>query len=222
MKHMAVVMAHPDDEVLGCGATMHKFSRDGMLVHVLILATGLTSRGPADQSALETLKERARQAADCLGVSSIEFADFPDNAMDTRPLLEIVKRVEKFITTVQPDVIFTHHNGDINIDHDITQRAVLTACRALPDSKPRELFACQVQSSTEFGRSDLQLRPDCYVRLTEEDVSAALRALRYYKGEIRAWPHPRSDTALEHKLRIRGSECGCEAAEAFEILRMIR
>ena len=215
-------MAHPDDEVLGCGATIHKFSQEGMLVHLLIMATGLASRGVVKQEALESLKKQTRDAANSLGVFSVEFADFPDNQMDSKPLLEIVKRVEKFIEAIQPDIVFTHHNGDINIDHVITQRAVLTACRPLPASKSCEIFACQVQSSSDFGRSDEQLRADCYVRLSEENVSAALRALSFYHGEIKDWPHPRSKNALEYKLRIRGSECGYHAAEAFEVLRLVR
>ena len=177
-------MAHPDDEVLGCGATIHKFSQEGMLVHLLIMATGLASREAVTQEALETLKNQTRDAAQSLGVFSVEFADFPDNQMDTKPLLEIVKRVEKFIKVIQPDIVFTHHRGDINIDHEITQRAVLTACRPLA-VKSCEIFACQVQSSSDFGRSDEQLRADCYVRLSEENVSAALKALSFYDGEIK-------------------------------------
>lgn len=222
MKTIAVIMAHPDDEVLGCGATISRLTREGMSAHILILATGLTSRGHADNSALDELKQEATQAITRLGAETIDFADFPDNAMDTKPLLEVIKHVEKFIETVNPDIIFTHHNGDINIDHDITQRAVLTAARSLPDTKSVEIFACDVLSSTEFGRSDRRPRPDSYFRLEEEDISAAQEALQCYDGEIRSWPHPRSTQAIEHKLRLRGAECGCAAAEAFEILKIIR
>lgn len=222
MKKIAVIMAHPDDEILGCGATISRLAREGMSVHILILATGLTSRGPADNTALNTLKQEATQAMSCLGANTIHFADFPDNAMDTRPLLEIIKQVEKFIESADPDIIFTHHNGDINIDHDITQRAVLTATRSLPDTKPVEIFACDVLSSTEFGRSDRRPRPDVYFRLDEKDITATQEALKCYRGEIRSWPHPRSTQALEHKLRLHGAECGSQAAEAFEILRMVR
>lgn len=222
MKNIAVIMAHPDDEILGCGATISRLAREGMSVHILILATGLTSRGPASNTALNTLKQEATQAVSRLGASTIHFADFPDNAMDTRPLLEIIKQVENFIERIDPDIIFTHHNGDINIDHDITQRAVLTATRSLPDTKPVEIFACDVLSSTEFGRSDRRPRPDVYFRLEENDIAAIQEALECYRGEIRSWPHPRSTQALEHKLRLRGAECGYNAAEAFEILKIVR
>ena len=219
---VAVIMAHPDDEVLGCGASLARLSRSGASVHIFILATGLTSRGPADKMALLALKDQARAATAILGAATIEFADFPDNAMDSVPLIEIVKKVESFLTKIKPDLIFTHHSGDINIDHDLTQRAVMTASRALPDSKLLEVLACEVLSSTEFGPANKRLQPHLYMRLTEEDVNAAIDALTCYKGEIRAWPHPRSVRALEHQLRLRGAECGADAAEVFEVLRMVR
>ena len=186
------------------------------------MATGLTSRRPADKAELLALKEQAKAATARLGAATIDFADFPDNAMDGVLLLEIVKQVESFMTKIKPDLIFTHHNGDINIDHDLTQRAVMTATRALPKSKPFEVLACEVLSSTEFGPANKRLQPHLYLRLTEEDVKAAIDALICYEGEIRDWPHPRSTQALEHQLRLRGAECGADAAEVFEVVRMVR
>jgi len=219
---VAAIMAHPDDEVLGCGGSLARLSRSGASVHIFILATGLTSRGPADKVALMALKDQARAAAARLGVATIDFANFPDNAMDSVSLLEIVRQVESFLTKIKPDLIFTHHSGDINIDHDLTQRAVMTATRALPKSKPVEVLACEVLSSTEFGPANKRLQPHLYMRLTEEDIKATIDALICYEGEIRDWPHPRSAQALEHQLRLRGAECGADAAEVFEVLRMVR
>lgn len=222
MKKVAVIMAHPDDEVLGCGASIARLAGEGASVHILIMATGLTSRGEADAKALDALKAEAKAAANMLGAASVEFADFPDNAMDTRALLDIVKTVEIFISKTDPDMIFTHHSGDINIDHDITQRAVLTAARMLPDTKPIEILACEVLSSTEFGPADKRLKPHCYIRVSDDNLQVALDALGFYKGEIRHWPHPRSKEALMHQLRLRGAECGWGAAEVFEILRIVK
>ena len=91
---VAVIMAHPDDEVLGCGGSLAKLSRSGASVDVFILATGLTSRGPAEKAALLALKDQARAATTRLGAATIEFADFPDNTMDSVPLIKIVKQVE--------------------------------------------------------------------------------------------------------------------------------
>ena len=222
MKKVAVIMAHPDDEVLGCGASIARLAGEGASVHILIMATGLTSRGETDAKVLDALKDETKAAANMLGAASVEFAGFPDNAMDTRALLDVVKTVEIFISKTDPDMIFTHHSGDINIDHDITQRAVLTAARMLPDTKPIEILACEVLSSTEFGPADKRLKPHCYIRVSDDNLQAALDALGCYKGEIRHWPHPRSKEALMHQLRLRGAECGWGAAEVFEILRLVK
>ena len=222
MRKVAVIVAHPDDEVLGCGGSIARLTREGAAVHIQILATGLTSRGPASLKAIAELQDQARKAAHTLGATSVEFSDFPDNAMDTSSLLEVIKTVEYFLTKVDPDIIFTHHHGDINIDHNVTQRAVLTAARALPDTKPVEILACEVLSSSEFGPASQPLKPHYYIRLEESDVSAVQAALTCYKGEIRDWPHPRSTAALKHQLHLRGAECGYPAAEVFEVLKVTR
>lgn len=215
-------MAHPDDEVLGCGGSLSRLAREGASLHVLIMASGLTSRGSTEEQALKILKEEAKKAAVILGVSSIEFLDFPDNAMDSCPLLDIIKPIETYLAKIDPDMIFTHHSSDINIDHDITQRAVLTAARRLPGTKPIEILAAEILSSSEFGLATRPLFHNYYIRLQEEDVKTALAALACYKGEIRDWPHPRSIDALTHQFRLRGAECGYAAAEVFEVLKVVR
>lgn len=222
MKNVAVIMAHPDDEVLGCGATISRLSREGLQVHILILATGLTSRGTSDEKSIRELQENANLAASCLGAKSIRFESFPDNKMDSVPLLKIIKKIENFLTNTKPDIIFTHHHGDVNIDHTITQRAVLSAARSLPGGKIRELYASEVLSSSEFGYTNNRIRPDCYFILEEKDIVAATDALSCYKTEIREWPHPRSIKAMKTLYNLRGSECGFFAAETFEILKIIK
>lgn len=222
MKTVAAIFAHPDDEVLGCGATISRLAREGSKVYILILATGLSSRGKVRPEDFERLRSQAVLCSEKLSASSIEFSSFPDNSMDSIPLLEIVKSVESFIQKVEPDIIFTHHNSDINVDHDITQRAVLTATRPLPGVKQREILACEVLSSTEFGNYGARFRPNCYYGVSEEDVTSAIAGLECYEGEVREAPHPRSADVMINQFRLRGSECGCMAAEAFEVLRSIR
>ena len=222
MLKVAIIMAHPDDEVLGCGGSMSRLASEGASIHILIMASGLTARGPADATALSALKDQALRASVVLGADDVEFAGFPDNSMDTHALLSVVKVVENFLEKIDPDLIFTHHNGDINIDHDITQRAVMTATRALPSTKPVTILACEILSSTEFGPANKRLQPHYYMRLNEKDVNAAIEALLCYNGEIRSWPHPRSVEAFKHQFLLRGAECGSEAAEAFEVLRVVQ
>lgn len=227
MRNALVVAAHPDDEVLGCGGTIARMVDDGWNVSVLILAQGITSRSsssepgnPAEE--LSALRSCARQAGAILGVKSVQMDSFPDNRMDSVDLLDVVKRIEEVVMSVQPCRVLTHHAGDVNVDHGVVHHAVAAACRPLPGSCVREVLYFEVASSTEWrhSRSILPFAPNLYV-----DISDALdrkkRALQAYAGEMRAFPHARSIEALEHLARWRGATVGCAAAEAFEIGRRI-
>ena len=226
MNNVLVVAAHPDDEVLGCGGTIARL-RASANVHMVVLGEGVTSRyvsrRNAPKSAVKRLLAQARRAAAELGATSIEFAGLPDNRFDELALLEIVKRVERAIRRRQPQVVYTHHPGDLNIDHQLTFRAVLTATRPVPNCSVKELYTFEVPSSTEwaFHRMESSFRPNVFV-----DISATLeiklRAMRRYASEVRTFPHPRSPEALRALAQRWGSVAGVGCAEAFELIRSVR
>lgn len=219
---VAAVFAHPDDEVLGCGAAVHWHASRGDRVAILILATGLTSRGPAGETALAELRGQAEAAAKVLGAQSVAFADFPDNAMDSLPLLRIVQRVEKFLQDFPAEVIYTHHAGDLNVDHRVTHEAVMTARRLLPGAKPVEIYGCEVNSATEWGLpSRVPFVPTDFLDAGDH-IAAKVAALECYSGEIRDWPHPRSAEGVRVTARFRGMQCGRDAAEAYRLVRRLR
>ena len=222
-----VVAAHPDDEVLGCGASIYKWATAGDDVHVLILAEGITSRdisleSNATSAALDELAEAARAASRILTVSSLSLHDFPDNSMDTVRFLDIVKIVETFVSKLTPNVVVTHHAGDLNIDHRITHNAVLTACRPLPDCCVKLILCFETLSATEW-QSPVFNQP--FTPNWFEDVSQTfdvkLKALEAYESEMRNWPHSRSIESVQNLARWRGASVGVEAAEAFMLIRQI-
>lgn len=223
---VAVIVAHPDDEVLGCGGTMARLAQEGRDVHVLILSDGETSR-VADPSLLEAarLAERcsaAHHAGKILGCASVTQLSLPDNKLDTVALLDIVKAIESFVARYQPACVFTHHSGDVNIDHRIVHDAVIAACRPQPGHPVRELLFFEVASSTEWRPpgSAAYFAPNWFVdiSLTFKDKVAALEA---YQEELRAFPHPRSVEAVEALARWRGATAGVRAAEAFVLGRKL-
>jgi len=222
-----VVVAHPDDEVLGCGGTMARLAQEGHEVRVAILAEGMTSRSPqreqADPKQLHHLHQQARQAADKLHVKEVVVASLPDNRLDTVPLLEVVKLVEDLIEKFGPEVIYTHHPGDLNVDHGVVHRAVLTATRPMPGQKVREIFAFEVPSSTEwaFHQVEPTFRPNVFVDITGT-LEAKISALACYESETRKFPHPRSPEALRAIAARWGSVAGFQAAEAFELIRSLK
>lgn len=223
MSNLAVVVAHPDDEVLAFGGLMARQRARGDDVSVLIMATGLTSRDGAEgtsSEALEELRNNARAANQMLGVDDLTFATFPDNKMDSVAMLDVVKRVEEFLTTCKATVVYTHHPYDLNVDHAVVAQAVMTATRPLPGSSIKEVFAGEVLSSSEFSFPERRFVPQIYHDITGF-VDQKCAALECYSGEIRDWPHPRSVDAIRAAARLRGSECGLEAAEALSVLRAV-
>jgi LmbE family N-acetylglucosaminyl deacetylase len=222
-----VVAAHPDDEVLGCGGTMARLANEGQEVRIAILAEGMTSRyqerEQANQKQLNQLHANAQQAADKVCAKELVLCKLPDNRMDTVPLLEVVKLVEDLIEKFKPAVIYTHHPGDLNVDHGVVHRAVLTATRPIPGQRVREIYAFEVPSSTEwaFQRLEPSFRPSVFV-----DIGATLEtkvsALACYETETRKFPHPRSPEVVRAIAMRWGSVAGFQAAEAFELIRSLR
>jgi len=227
LDRVLVIAAHPDDEVLGCGGTAARLVSEGHDVYFAILGEGVTSRHPkredADVIHLTTLHQQAHAAARKLGVKDVVLHKLPDNRLDTVPLLEVVKIVEDLVDRMQPEVIYTHQGGDLNVDHGVIYRAVLTATRPVQGCPVREIYAFEVASSTEwaFQRIEPTFRPNVFVDVTGT-IEAKIAAMECYESEARKFPHPRSPEALR-AIAIRwGSVAGCEAAEAFELIRSVR
>jgi len=217
-RRVLVVSAHPDDETLGCGATIAKRVSNGDSVVVTILGDGVSSRSGFTLAELDTRLEQFKAAAAVLGARAHSPILLADNKFDTYPLLEIAKKVEDVIMLFNPEIIYTHSAVDLNIDHRLTHEAVLVATRPI-SSKVKEIYCFEVPSSTEwnFGTS---FSPNVFVDVTET-LSRKLDALNKYENEVREWPHPRSTRALTARANYWGSIVGCEAAEAFSLLRMI-
>lgn len=224
--NVLVVAAHPDDEVLGCGATIARLSHEGHTVRIAILGEGITSRyqerSDAPPALVAKLREQARAACSLLGVQDVRVFDFPDNRFDTAPLLKIVKLIEGLIDETKPEVIYTHHGGDLNMDHVIVNRAVLTACRPQQTCPVRDLYAFEAPSSTEWAfRSCGAFSPNVFVDV-QGTLDVKVQAMEAYDSEARSFPHPRSAEALRAVALRWGSVSGLRAAEAFQMIRSVR
>jgi N-acetylglucosamine malate deacetylase 1 len=217
MNKILVVAAHPDDEVLGCGATIAKYTKDGDKVQVVFLADGFSSRSNSSDR-----YNAAEKASNILGCESPIFLNFPDNRLDTVPLLEIIKKIENIISKFQPNIVYTHHFGDLNIDHVIAHKAVITACRPQPGFCVNRIFSFEIPSSTEWQLIGVSavFQPNWYEDVTDT-FSLKMKALGVYELEMREWPHSRSQESVQYLAKWRGSSVGREALEAFTVLRII-
>lgn len=193
----------------------------GVEVHIAILAEGLTSRDnrrnrEKHTTGLSELAKAAHEANKILGVSSLTLHDFPDNRLDSLDRLDVIKVVEGFIAQHQPETVYTHHAGDVNIDHRRIHEAVVTACRPTPQHPVKKLLFFEVPSSTEWQPpgSAPHFAPNWFEDVSDT-FSLKVAALKAYQSEMRPWPHARSIEALEHLARWRGASVGVAAAEAF-------
>jgi len=222
-----VVAAHPDDEVLGCGGTIARLAQEGHQVYIAILGEGITSRykqrEAVDQVLLDTLHDTSNKVAKCLSAEELYTFNLPDNRFDSVPLLEVIKLIEGLLERLQPQVIYTHHAGDLNIDHQIINRAVLTATRPIQGQKVQEIYAFEIPSSTEWAFQNFTpiFRPNVFVDISST-IEIKIEAMEYYESEARVFPHPRSPEALRSIACRWGSVVGCRAVEAFELIRAVR
>lgn len=218
-----VVAAHPDDEVLGCGATMARYAAEGRAVSVLILGAGVASRG-ADAASLARSRAKLEIESDkankILGVRKVYRADFPDNRFDTVALLDVVQAIEAVKAKVKPALVLTHHAHDVNVDHQVAFRACLAAFRPQPGEAARELRSFYVLSSTDWQAPSPAFAPNLHVDVAST-LEKKVRALEAYRSEIRPYPHPRSSKGVRIEAQRAGLRVGLTAAEAFEVVRRI-
>lgn len=221
-RKLFIVAAHPDDEVLGCFGTVAKLIRSGWEAYTLILSKGKRSRGATDESELEQLHAEMVRANESIGVKQVFQYDLPDNAFDSVPLLDIVQYIEGIKNRVSPELVFTHHVGDMNIDHQITHRAVLTATRPMADECVKAIYAMEVPSSTEWNAFSpgSTFVPNVFVNI-QETMEIKVNAMACYTSELRDYPHPRSLEHLRQLARTNGAKVGLPYSENFMLIRKV-
>jgi N-acetylglucosamine malate deacetylase 1 len=222
-RRVAVIVAHPDDEVLGCGGTIRRHTLAGDEVWTIILADGETSRNAAGEKAIAGREAAMQAAAKILGVQHCAAHRLPDNRLDTVPLLDLIKLVERHIGDIAPAAVYTHHAGDLNVDHRRVHQAVMTACRPQAGCSVTRLLCFETPSSTEWQppHAEAPFVPNWFVDISDV-LDVKMKALQAYGREMKPWPHPRSYEGVEHLARWRGATIGCAAAEAFMLGRQIR
>ena len=221
MKYLLVV-AHPDDEVLGAGASMWKWCKNGDTVDVAIMSTEAKARAfrPSDVE-LDGDKDAAMSF---LGVKKIYEGSFPNIEMNTVPHLKLVQFIEEAIRESQPDIVITHHPADTNNDHMQTSMACQEAVRLFqrrPEVKRiNEFWYMEVPSCTEWKINNglNTFNPNCFVEVGKDGVEAKIKALSMYRGVIRPYPHPRSSEYIMGLAAMRGGQWGCNYAESFEVV----
>lgn len=215
-----IIVAHPDDEVLGAGATISKMTKEGHKVDIAIMCA--EARARANRPEDDQLTADMESSSEILGIGKTYLGTFPNIEMNTVPHLRLVQFVENAIIDSKPDVVVTHHPSDTNNDHHQTSIACQAAIRLFQrrnDVKPiSEFWFMEVPSSTEWSVDSTtnRFQPNTFIEVGKEGVDAKIEALRMYRGVIRNYPHPRSVEGLTGLATYRGVQAGCNYTEAFE------
>ena len=210
-----IVAPHALDEALGCGGTMARHADEGDTVHTLVLFGDGTGRDTQR-------RVNALAAAKILGSNTPWYAGFPENRSDTIPLVDIVGAIERCVNEIKPQTVYVSHGGNLNIDHQTSFRATATALRPVPGSPVRKIFVYEILSSTDWapvGFSEY-FQPACFVDVGAQ-IERKIEALKAYGDEMRHSPHARSLEAVTALAKIRGGTAGFDAAESFEISRIL-
>lgn len=228
-KKVMIVVAHPDDELLGLGGAMNRLiSSANINTHVVILGEGITSRDlerdvEKRRNELAVHRNNIHSGQREIGYHSVSIYDFPDNRFDSVALLDIIKVIEKEKQEFKPDVIFTHHGGDVNVDHQKTFEAVITSCRPMNSEIVRTIITFETPSGTEWRASSdpRHFIPNLFIEVSEGNLAAKIKGMESYEFEKRQYPHPRSPEALRIRAQMWGIANGVGLAEAFQVIRII-
>ena len=217
-----IVVAHSDDESISMAGAILKHVNKGDKVYVVSMTDGVGARDNVDELEVIKRKNASDTASKVLGFEWGECFGFCDNAMDSYPLLEVVKAVEQSKIKYSPTLVYTHSTADLNVDHRVVANAVLTAFRPQPDENCKELRLFEVASATDYGNSSItgSFSPNLFIDITKE-WHAKKESLNAYCVEMRKYPHSRSIEAIENLSKIRGNQVGFELAEAFEVIRKL-
>tara|TARA_B110000305_G_scaffold89736_1_gene101206 strand:- start:332 stop:1015 length:684 start_codon:yes stop_codon:yes gene_type:complete len=216
-----VVAAHPDDEAIGCFGTLLKHYKFGDEINIIFLSDGVSSRGINKKKKYER-KKNCLKVLKIIGLKSknVFFLDYPDNMIDTVPLLDVIKNIEEIKKKIQPNVLYTHFSNDLNIDHRIAYQAAITASRPSKNETIKKILCFEIVSSTEWSDKNKQIFSPNYFVDISKFINRKLKALAIYDKEIKKSPNARSLENIKNLALLRGSRAGVNYAEAFFIERI--
>ena len=209
--NILIIGAHPDDEVIGMGATIKKLSRKNKII-LCVVSEGTTAQYK-DKKMIKVRRDSCKKTAKILGISQTIFLDYPDMRLNLSHL-DINKKLEEIIEKYRPEIVYTAPKNDLNLDHQMVFNSTLVACR--PKSGVKQILCYEIQGNTK-----VPFVPNVFENI-EKEFSYKIKGFKMYKSEIEEFPNPRSIIAIENLAIMRGIESGFKKAEAFELIKKIK
>jgi LmbE family N-acetylglucosaminyl deacetylase len=221
--NILIIAPHADDEVLGCGGIISKYSDSGNNVYVVIVTNA--NIGAPDLFSVDDInkvRDEALKAHELLKITKTFFLDFPAPRLDTHPSYEISNALTKIIYENNIHTMFIPHKGDIHRDHTVVHYSSLVAARPINNCPVKKILSYETLSETEWSSPNAGdvFIPNVFIDVTKFLLDK-LKAMSCYSSQIKMAPHPRSLDAIEHLARLRGSTINCRFAEAFMLIRSI-
>lgn len=208
--NVLIVVAHPDDEVLGMGGTIKKLSKKNKII-LCVVSEGATAQYK-DKKMIKVRRDSCKKTAKILGISQTIFLDYPDMRLNLSHL-DINKKLEEIIEKYRPEIVYTAPKNDLNLDHQMVFNSTLVACR--PKSGVKQILCYEIQGNTK-----VPFAPNVFENI-EKEFPYKIKGFKMYKSEIEEFPNPRSIAAIENLAIQRGIESGTRKAEAFELIRVV-
>ena len=221
-KKILILAPHADDEILGCGGFISKYSKEGHNINILIL-TNANKGAPEIYSAKEIVKirEEAKKANHFIGTKKLFFENLPALTLNQYPIYKISNIINKYILSFKPEIILIPSSNDINDDHKIIFKAAKVATRMNKKNNLKKILSYEVLSETEWNEDEKSFNPNYFVKLSKSDINNKIKAFLKYKTQVKKFPHPRSKEGILNLSRVRGSQVFMEYAEAFKVEKIL-
>lgn len=221
MKNVLVIAPHPDDETLGCGGTLLKHKASGDKIHWLIV-TGIDEEAGYSAERINTRSREIKTVSTMYGFDSVVNLKLLTTKLDIIPMQQLVNMIGDAILKIRPQILYVPFPGDIHTDHKVVFQAVAACSKWFRFESIKRILAYEALSETDFSISPEinAFTPNVFVDISEF-LQEKLQIMQTYKSEIGSFPFPRSEKAILALSQIRGAAAGCEAAEAFMLLKEI-
>jgi len=221
-KKILILSPHADDEILGCGGFISKYSKKGYIINVLIL-TNANKGAPEKYSEKEifNIRKEARKANYFIGTKNLFFENLPALNLNQYPIYKISDIINKYILDTKPEMILIPSSNDLNDDHKIIFKAAKVATRMNKKNKLKKILSYEVLSETEWNENEKSFSPNYFVKLSESDINKKIKSFLHYKSQVKLFPHPRSKEGILNLSRVRGSQVFMNYAEAFKVEKIV-
>ena len=222
MKKILILSPHADDEILGCGGFISKYSKLNYQINVLIL-TNANIGAPEIYSAkdIKKIRNESKQANKLIGTKKLFFENLPALNLTNYPIYKITNIINKYIANIDPEVILIPSLNDIHDDHKVIFRAAKVSLRFNKKSNVKKILSYEVLSETEWNENEKSFNPNYFVTLSFSDLNNKVKAFLKYKSQVKNFPHPRSKEGIINLSKIRGSNIFTDFAEAFKVEKII-